>query len=129
MQQAPAARRTGVPGVLRAFGAALLLVGALGYFLPPPPVHWTALIPAGLGAVALALSLAGRWPVAAAIGGAAVSAVALAGGGSALAQVPALLAGEAGPAIASRAATAAIALAALAALGWAALRRAPDRPA
>jgi hypothetical protein len=129
MQQVPAARRTGVPAVLRAFGAALLLVGALGYLLPPPPVHWTALIPAGLGAMALALSLAGRRPVAAALGGAVLAAVALAGGGSALGQVPALLAGEAGAAIASRAATAAIALAALAALGWVALRRAPGRPA
>ena len=76
--------------VLRGFGAVLLLVGAAGYLLPAPPVHWTALIPAGLGVVALLVSLAGRWPLAAAIGGALVAVVALAGGGSALVQLPAL---------------------------------------
>jgi hypothetical protein len=75
---------TRVSLVLRCFGALLLLVGAAGYLLPAPPVHWTALIPAGLGAVALLVSLAGRWPLAAAVGGAVTAVVALAGGGSAL---------------------------------------------
>jgi hypothetical protein len=114
--------------VLRGFGAVLLVVGALGYLLPPPPVHWTALIPAGLGVAALLASLAGRWPVAAAVGGALVAAVALAGGGSALAQLPALFAGEAGAAIASRAATAIAAILALVGLAWA-LRGGRSAPA
>ncbi|MBP0464544.1 hypothetical protein J5Y09_11560 [Roseomonas sp. PWR1] len=105
-----------VPAVLRGFGAALLAVGLAGYVLPPPPVHWTALIPAGLGAAALLLSFAGRRPRLAAAGGALLCAVAFAGGGSALAQVPALLDGQAGAAIASRAATAALAILALAGL-------------
>ncbi len=108
-----------VPLVLRGFGAALLVVGAAGYLLPAGPVHWTALIPAGLGVAALLVSLAGRWPVAAAIGGAVVAFVALAGGGSALAQLPALLAGEAGAAVASRSATAIAAILALVGLAWA----------
>jgi hypothetical protein len=108
-----------VPLVLRGFGAVLLLVGAAGYLLPAPPVHWTALIPAGLGVVALLISLAGRWPVVAAVGGALVAMVALAGGGSALVQLPALLAGEAGAAVASRSATAAAAILALGGLIWA----------
>ena len=108
-----------VPLVLRGFGAVLLLVGVAGYFLPAPPVHWTALIPAGLGLAALLVSLAGRWPVAAAIGGALVAMVALAGGGSALVQLPALLTGEAGAAVASRSATAAAAILALGGLVWA----------
>jgi hypothetical protein len=47
--------------------------------------------------------------------------VALMGGGSALAQLPALLAGDAGAAIASRAATAIAAILALAGLAWALL--------
>jgi hypothetical protein len=114
--------------VLRGFGAVLLLVGVAGYFLPAPPVHWTALIPAGLGVVALLVSLAGRWPVVAAIGGALVAMVALAGGGSALVQLPALLTGEAGAAVASRSATAAAAILALGGLVWA-LRSGRGRPA
>jgi hypothetical protein len=59
--------------------------------------------------------------MAAASGGALVAAVALRGGGSALAHLPALFAGEAGAAIASRAATATAAILALAGLGWALL--------
>ena len=117
-----------VPLVLRGFGAVLLLVGVAGYFLPAPPVHWTALIPAGLGVVALLVSLAGRWPVVSAIGGALVAMVALAGGGSALVQLPALLSGEAGAAVASRSATAAAAIMALGGLVWA-LRSGRGRPA
>lgn len=110
-----------VPVVLRAFGAVLLVVGALGYFLPEPPVHWTALIPAILGVAALLLSLAGQRPVLAAVGGALLAAVALFGGGSALVHVPALLSGEAGAAIASRSATALAAILALVGLAWALL--------
>jgi hypothetical protein len=110
-----------VPVVLRVFGGVLLLVGALGYLVPAPPVHWTALIPAGLGLVALLASFAGRWPVAAAAGGALVAVVALMGGGSALAHLPALLSGDAGAAIASRAATAIAAILGLAGLAWALL--------
>lgn len=107
-----------VARVLRVLGAVLLVVGAAGYLLPAGAAHWTALIPAILGVVAIAASFLRNAWAAAAIG-ALVCVVALAGGGSALAQVPALLAGDAGAAIASRAATAAAAIAALAAMAWA----------
>ena len=118
----PRARR--VAKVLRGLGLVLLLVGAAGYLLPAGPVHWTALIPAALGAVALAASTLARRPVVAAAVGAVLCLVALMGGGSALAQIPALLAGEAGAAVASRSATALAAIAALAALALVPWRRA-----
>lgn len=107
-----------VARVLRVLGVALLAIGAAGYLLPAGAVHWTALIPAMLGALALAASFARNAFVAAGLG-AVVCLVALMGGGSALPQVPALLGGDAGPAIASRAATAAVAILALAGMGWA----------
>lgn len=107
-----------VARVLRVLGVVLVAIGAAGYLLPAGTVHWTALIPAILGLLALAASFA-RSAVVAAVLGAVVCGVALMGGGSALPQVPALLAGEAGPAIASRAATAAVAILALACMGWA----------
>jgi hypothetical protein len=107
-----------VARVLRMLGAALLAIGAAGYLLPAGAVHWTALIPAVLGLLALGASFARNAFVAAALG-AVVCAVALMGGGSALPQLPALLAGEAGPAIASRASTAVVAILALAAMAWA----------
>jgi hypothetical protein len=66
--------------------------------------------------------------VAAAVGGALVAVVALAGGGSALVQLPALLVGEAGAAVASRSATAVAAILALGGLIWA-LRGGRSRPA
>ncbi|MGG5811222.1 hypothetical protein [Falsiroseomonas sp. CW058] len=113
--------RRGMAAVLRAVGAALLLIGLAGYLLPAGPVHWTALIPAALGAVALGASLLRPGPVAVAVG-VAVCALALFGGGTALAQVPALLAGEAGAATAFRAATAVVALAGLAGIAFAARR-------
>lgn len=107
--------------VLRALGAALVAIGAAGWLLPAGSVHWTALIPAILGALALAASFARTTWVAAALG-VLVCAVALMGGGSALPQLPALLAGEAGPAIASRATTALVAILALAGLAFGLLR-------
>ena len=107
-----------VARVLRVLGVALLVIGAAGYLLPAGTVHWTALIPAALGLLALGASFARNAFVAAALG-AVVCAVALMGGGSALPQLPALLAGEAGPAIASRASTALAAILALAAMAWA----------
>jgi len=107
-----------VARTLRVLGVVLVAIGAAGYLLPAGTVHWTALIPAILGVLALAASFA-RNAVVAAVLGAVVCAVALMGGGSALPQVPALLAGDAGPAIASRAATAAVAILALAGMGWA----------
>ena len=107
-----------VARVLRMLGVVLLAIGAAGYLLPAGTVHWTALIPAILGLLALGASFA-RNAVVAAVLGALVCGVALMGGGSALPQLPALLAGEAGPAIASRAATAAVAILALAGMGWA----------
>ena len=107
-----------VARVLRGLGVALLVIGAAGYLLPAGRVHWTALIPAALGLLALGASFVRNAVVAAALG-AVVCAVALMGGASALAQLPALLAGEAGAAIASRASTAVAAILALAAMGWA----------
>lgn len=107
--------------VLRALGAALVAIGAAGWLLPAGSVHWTALIPAILGALALAASFARTTWVAAALG-VLVCAVALMGGGSALPQLPALLAGEAGPAIASRATTALVAILALGGLAFGLLR-------
>lgn len=107
-----------VARVLRVLSVTLLFIGAAGYLLTAGAVHWTALIPAALGLLALAASFARNAWVAAALG-AVVCGVALMGGGSALPQLPALLAGEAGPAVASRASTALVAILALAAMGWA----------
>ncbi len=107
-----------VARVLRVLGVALVVIGAAGWLLPAGSVHWTALIPAMLGALALGASAVGNAWVAAGLG-ALVCAVALMGGGSALPQVPALLSGEAGAAIASRASTAAVAILALAGMAWA----------
>lgn len=107
-----------VARVLRVLGVALVVIGAAGYLLPSGTVHWTALIPAALGLLALGASFARNAWVAAALG-AVVCAIALMGGGSALPQVPALLAGEAGAAIASRAGTALAAILALAGMAWA----------
>jgi hypothetical protein len=107
-----------VARVLRVAGPVLLVIGVAGYVLPAGTVHWTALIPAILGVLAIAASFARNAFVAAGLG-AVVCLVALMGGGTALPQVPALLAGEAGPAIASRAATAAVAILALAGMAWA----------
>jgi hypothetical protein len=118
MSTTPSSR---VPVVLRVFGAVLLVIGALGYLLPAPPVHWTAMIPAMLGAAAFLLSLAARRPALAAAGGAVVAGVALFGGASALPHLPAVVTGEVGAAIAARAATALAAILALAGLIWAQL--------
>ena len=107
-----------VARVLRVQGIALVVIGAAGYLLPAGTVHWTALIPAALGLLALGASFVRNVWVAASLG-AVVCVVALMGGGSALPQVPALLTGEAGAAIASRASTAVAAILALAAMGWA----------
>lgn len=107
-----------VARVLRVLGVALLAIGAAGYLLPAGTVHWTALIPAALGLLAIGASFVRNAFVAAALG-AVVCAVALMGGGSALPQLPALLSGEVEAAIASRGGTALAAIAALAAMGWA----------
>lgn len=108
--------------LLRAAGLVLLVIGLAGYVLPAGPVHWTALIPAILGALSFGASLL-RNPWVAAGLGATVCAIALMGGGTALPQLPALLAGEAGPAIASRAATAIVAILTLAGLAYALITR------
>ena len=107
-----------VARVLRVLGVALVAIGLAGWMLPAGAVHWTALIPAILGLLALGASAVRNAWVAAALG-VVVCAVALMGGGSALPQVPALLAGEAGAAIASRASTAIAAILALAGMAWA----------
>lgn len=107
--------------VLRVLGALFIGIGLAGYLLPPPPVHWTALIPVALGLLAVCAGWLRRGP--ALIAGFAICAIALFGGGSALPQVPMLLAGEAGAATASRAATALVALGGIAALGLPLIRR------
>lgn len=117
----PSAPNPRLAGVLRAAGLVLLVIGAAGYLLPSGTVHWTALIPAILGGIALGASFL-RNPWAAAGLGAFVCAIALMGGGTALPQLPALLAGEAGPATASRATTAIVAILALAGLAHALIR-------
>jgi hypothetical protein len=109
--------------VLRGFGLVLIAVGAAGYLLPDGAVHWTALIPAGLGVAALLASLLRAAPMLAAGLGVAVAAMALLGGGSALPHLGSVLGGEASAAISSRAITALAAVLALAGIGWAMLRR------
>jgi hypothetical protein len=121
MPQAGLRKADGVARVVRVLALALVAIGAAGWLLPAGSVHWTALIPAILGLLALAACFARKpWVVAAL--GALVCAVALLGGGSALPQLPALLAGEAGAAIASRAATAIVAILALAGIAHALAR-------
>lgn len=116
MTEHPAARtRTAV----RVFGATMIAIGAASYLLPAAP-HWTALIPAIIGVVALAASLP-RWPALAQAGVAVVLAgIALFGSASALPQLPALLAetGMVGnpAAVAARSAAAVCSLGLLAAL-------------
>lgn len=110
-------------GRLRVLGGLFLVIGLAGYLLPAPPVHPTALIPAGLGVLAvLAAWLRRRQALAA---GLAICALALFGSGSALPQLQILLAGEAGPATASRAATALVALGGMTALLLTWRRRSP----
>jgi hypothetical protein len=112
-----------MPAILRLMGAALIAIGLAGYLLPAGSVHWTALIPAILGAAALLASFLRLAPPYAAGLVSLIAVLALFGGGSALAQLPPVLAGEASAATNSRAATALAALGGLAAmlLGW--LRR------
>lgn len=112
------------PGrALRILGVLLLVIGLAGYALPAPPVHWTALIPAGLGALAILAAWQRRGP--ALVTGFLICALAMFGGGSALSQIPALLSGEAGPATASRVATALVAIGGFTAL-WQVWRRKPE---
>jgi hypothetical protein len=112
-----------VTSILRFLGVALIAIGLAGYLLPAGGTHWTALIPAVLGAAALLASFLGLKPAFAAGIGAAIAALSLFGGGSALAELPTVLAGEAGAATTSRAATALAALAGLGAMALALLRR------
>jgi len=111
--------------VLLAMGVLLIVIGVSGYFLPEGRVHWTALIPAILGVLALVLSRVKSWPVAV-IGGMVLCAIALMGGGSALPQLPVVLMGEAGAALASRASTALVAILALIGLALVWLRTKPE---
>lgn len=106
-----------IPFALRLSGAILVVVGAAGYILPSGSVHWTALIPAILGATAVAASWLRNNAIVAGIG-VLVAVLALFGGGSALAQLPALLAGDAGAAVASRSATALVAILLLGMIGY-----------
>ncbi len=100
----------GLGRVLLIAGLALIVIGAAGYLLPEGRVHWTALIPAILGVLAVLLSRAVAWPMVALVGGVLLCGVALMGGGSALPQLPAVLTGEASAATTSRAMTAVVAI-------------------
>jgi len=117
----------GLGRVLLIMGALLIVIGAAGYLLPEGRVHWTALIPAILGVLAVILSRAVAWPMVALVGGVLLCGVALMGGGSALPQLPGVLSGEASAATTSRAATALVAIGAL--LGLARAWFAPKRAA
>ncbi|WP_291297031.1 hypothetical protein [Elioraea sp.] len=108
--QLPAARTI---MAVRLFGATMIAIGAVSYLLPASP-HWTALIPAIIGGIAIAASLP-RWPAMAHAAIAVVLAgIALFGSGSALPQLPALLAegGTVGnpAAVAARSAAAVVSL-------------------
>jgi hypothetical protein len=112
-----------MPAILRLMGGVLLAIGLAGYLLPAGAVHWTALIPAFLGAAALLASFLGLSPLTTAVLGGVIGALALFGGVSALAQLPAVIAGDASAATMSRAATALAALGGLAGLAAAFFRR------
>ena len=87
MEPTPAARGT---LALRVFGATMIIIGLAGYLLPPS-THWTALIPAIIGVIALAASLP-RWPgIAQAAVAAVLAGITLFGSASALPLLPALL--------------------------------------
>jgi hypothetical protein len=81
------------------YGIVLIGIGIAGYVVGGM-VHWTALIPAVLGVIAVAVSagpLGRRVPAAAvAIVGVVLAALALFGSGSALADIPGAVAGEPG---------------------------------
>jgi hypothetical protein len=109
--------------ILRVLGGLLVAIGLAGTLLPAGPVHWTAMIPAFLGAAAIIASFLALRPAVAAALGAVIAALALFGGGSALPQLPAILAGEAAAATLSRAATALAALGGLVAMAVVLLRR------
>jgi hypothetical protein len=78
------------------YGAILIVIGLIGYF-GAGMLHWTALIPAILGAVALLFAagpLYRKWPVAAPIAGVVVAVLALIGTAGAIPDMPAALAGD-----------------------------------
>lgn len=78
------------------YGVILVAIGIVGYF-GAGMLHWTALIPAILGAIALLFSvglLRRKLPAAATIAGIVVALVALAGTAGAIPEVPAALAGD-----------------------------------
>jgi hypothetical protein len=111
--------------LVAAYGAILIVIGLVGYF-GAGMLHWTALIPAILGVVALLFAagpLRRKLPVGAVAAGVVVAALALFGTAGAIAELPAALAGDpavnAG-AVLSRGATAIVSIGLLLALaaGW-----------
>lgn len=91
------------------YGGLMLAIGIIGY-LATGLEHWTALIPAVLGALAIVVAFLRRGaPVVQGLAGLAIAAVALVGTAGALAQLPGALAGDAAlntAAVYARAATA-----------------------
>lgn len=75
---------------VRAFGFAMAAIGLAAYTLASP-AHWTALIPAAIGLLALAATWPGRAPLLTASIAAVLAAVALFGSAGALQHLPALL--------------------------------------
>jgi len=110
MKATPAARAT---LALRVFGATMIVIGLAGYLLPAA-THWTALIPAIIGAIALAASLPRGSGIAQTVVAAVLAGITLFGTASALPLLPALLADSG--AVADPAAVGARAAAAIAAL-------------
>lgn len=104
---------------VRAFGLAMAAIGLSAYTLASP-AHWTALIPAAIGALALAATLPSGRPLLMASVAAALAALALFGSAGALQHLPALLSPSetvANPAaVAARSASTFAAVALLAAL-------------
>jgi hypothetical protein len=104
---------------VRAFGLAMAAIGLAAYTLASP-AHWTALIPAVIGVLALAATLSARRPLLTGGIAAALAALALFGSAGALQHLPALLSSSetvANPAaVAARSASTFAAVALLAAL-------------
>jgi hypothetical protein len=75
---------------VRTFGLAMACIGLAAYTLASP-AHWTALIPAAIGALAVAATLSARAPLMTASIAAVLAAVALFGSAGALQHLPALL--------------------------------------
>lgn len=84
-----------MPNALKGYGILMIVIGVAGYFIGGM-VHFTALIPAVLGLIALiaAFSPLKRSATGIALIGVAIAALALFGSGTALADIPAAWSGD-----------------------------------